>query len=202
MSDPPDIAKLIVYGRLLVSGKSDAGGGPARTLSMPSVIGRSDRRRRCGKAASKHSTIAAYDVATAPTQHAEARTFRHGRCGQPAQATRTSLFVQEGAGQEQYWYRSTTQSRADNFAVLHAKICKAVSRSVSAGKAARPIFKDLIEKHAVFDAIVTKRIIQRRGSKDRREGRAAAQGALRNNAKQVKISARLRCGRGSGSCGG
>src|SRR5947208_6431477 len=47
---------------------------------------------------------------------------------------------------------------ADNFTVLHAKISKPFRDQFPPEKL-RAIFKDLVDKHAVFDAVVAKPII-------------------------------------------
>ena len=79
---------------------------------------------------------------------------------------------------------------ADNFTVLHAKISKPFRDQFPPEKL-RAVFKDLIDKRAVFDAIVAKPIVPDARGEDRRERRAAAEGPFRDHAEAGEIPARL-----------
>jgi hypothetical protein len=69
---------------------------------------------------------------------------------------------------------------ADNFTVFHARISKPFREQFPPEKL-RAIFKDLIEKHAVFDAVVASPIVADEEARiDRRAGRAAPEGPFRH----------------------
>ena len=89
---------------------------------------------------------------------------------------------------------------ADNFTVLHAKISKPFRDQFPPEKL-REVFKDLVDKHAVFDAVVAKPIVPDDEAKIDEQRRAAAERPFRNHAEAGEIPARLHSRRtASGSC--
>jgi hypothetical protein len=74
---------------------------------------------------------------------------------------------------------------ADNFTVLHAKISKPFRDQFPPEKL-RAIFKDLVDKHAVFDAVVAKPIISDEDAKVDEKGVLWLKGHFESTPKQVK----------------
>jgi hypothetical protein len=74
---------------------------------------------------------------------------------------------------------------ADNFAVLHAKISKPFRDQFPPEKL-RAIFKDLVDKHAVFDAVVASPIISDDDAKIDEKGVLRLKGHFETTPKQVK----------------
>jgi hypothetical protein len=74
---------------------------------------------------------------------------------------------------------------ADNFTVLHAKISKPFRDQFPPEKL-RAIFKDLVDKHAVFDAVVAKPIISDEEAKIDEKGVLWLKGHFDSTPKQVK----------------
>jgi len=73
---------------------------------------------------------------------------------------------------------------SDNFTVLHAKISKPFREQFPPEKL-RAVFKDLVEKHAVFDAVVAeKMIVEEDGRID--QGVLKLKGRFQTAPKQVK----------------
>ena len=74
---------------------------------------------------------------------------------------------------------------ADNFTVLHAKISKPFREQFPPEKL-RAVFKDLIDKRAVFDAIVAKPIVPDGEAKIDENGVLRLKGRFETTPKQVK----------------
>jgi hypothetical protein len=74
---------------------------------------------------------------------------------------------------------------ADNFTVMHAKISKPFRDQFPPDKL-RTVFKDLIEKHAVFDAVVAKPIVPDAEAKIDENGVLRLKGHFETTPKQVK----------------
>ena len=74
---------------------------------------------------------------------------------------------------------------SDNFTVLHAKISKPFREQFPPEKL-RAVFKDLVEKHAVFDAVVAKPIISDEEAKIDEKGVLWLKGHFDSTPKQVK----------------
>ena len=74
---------------------------------------------------------------------------------------------------------------SDNFTVLHAKISKPFRDQFPPEKL-RAIFKDLVDKHAVFDAVVAKPIISDEEAKIDEKGVLWLKGHFDSTPKQVK----------------
>src|SRR5262245_36042976 len=74
---------------------------------------------------------------------------------------------------------------ADNFTVLHAKISKPFREQFPPEKL-RVVFKDLIDKRAVFDAIVAKPIVPDGEAKIDENGVLRLKGRFETTPKQVK----------------
>ena len=74
---------------------------------------------------------------------------------------------------------------ADNFTVLHAKISKPFRDQFPPEKL-RAIFKDLVDKHAVFDAVVAKPIISDEDARIDEKGVLRLKGHFETTPKQVK----------------
>src|SRR3954454_16451102 len=74
---------------------------------------------------------------------------------------------------------------ADNFTVLHAKISKPFREQFPPEKL-RAIFKDLVDKHAVFDAVVAKPIVADEEVKIDEKGVLWLKGHFETAPKQVK----------------
>jgi len=74
---------------------------------------------------------------------------------------------------------------ADNFTVMHAKISKPFREQFPPEKL-RTVFKDLIEKHAVFDAVVAKPIVPDAEAKIDENGVLRLKGHFETTPKQVK----------------
>jgi hypothetical protein len=74
---------------------------------------------------------------------------------------------------------------ADNFTVMHAKISKPFRDQFPPDKL-RAVFKDLIEKHAVFDAVVAKPIVPDAEAKIDDNGVLRLKGHFETTPKQVK----------------
>ena len=74
---------------------------------------------------------------------------------------------------------------ADNFTVLHAKISKPFRDQFPPEKL-REVFKDLIDKHAVFDAVVAKPIVADADAKIDGDGVLRLKGHFETTPKQVK----------------
>jgi len=74
---------------------------------------------------------------------------------------------------------------ADNFAVFHAKISKPFREQFPPEKL-RAIFKDLIEKHAVFDAVVASPIVADEEAKIDEQGVLRLKGHFDTAPKKVK----------------
>jgi hypothetical protein len=74
---------------------------------------------------------------------------------------------------------------SDNFTVMHAKISKPFREQFPPEKL-RNVFKDLIEKHAVFDAVVAKPIVPDAEAKIDENGVLRLKGHFETTPKQVK----------------
>jgi hypothetical protein len=74
---------------------------------------------------------------------------------------------------------------ADNFTVLHTKISKPFRDQFPPEKL-RAIFKELIDKHAVFDAVVASPIISDEDAKIDEKGVLRLKGHFETTPKQVK----------------
>jgi hypothetical protein len=74
---------------------------------------------------------------------------------------------------------------SDNFTVLHAKISKPFRDQFPPEKL-REVFKDLIDKHAVFDAVVAKPIVLDADAKIDEDGVLRLKGHFETTPKQVK----------------
>ena len=74
---------------------------------------------------------------------------------------------------------------SDNFTVLHAKISKPFRDQFPPEKL-REVFKDLIDKHAVFDAVVAKPIVSDADAKIDSDGVLRLKGHFETTPKQVK----------------
>jgi len=74
---------------------------------------------------------------------------------------------------------------ADNFTVLHAKISKPFRDQFPPEKL-REVFKDLIDKHAVFDAVVAKPIVPDADAMIDGDGVLRLKGHFETTPKQVK----------------
>ncbi|WP_249132526.1 MULTISPECIES: hypothetical protein [unclassified Bradyrhizobium] len=74
---------------------------------------------------------------------------------------------------------------ANNFAVFHAKISKPFRDQFSPDKL-KSIFKDLVDKHAVFDAVVAKPIVLDEDAKIDDKGVLRLKGHFDTTPKQVK----------------
>jgi hypothetical protein len=74
---------------------------------------------------------------------------------------------------------------ADNFAVFHARISKPFRDQFPPEKL-RTIFKDLIEKHAVFDAVVASPIVSDEEAKIDEQGVLHLKGHFDTTPKKVK----------------
>jgi hypothetical protein len=74
---------------------------------------------------------------------------------------------------------------SDNFTVMHAKISKPFRDQFPPDKL-RAVFKDLIEKHAVFDAVVAKPIVPDAEAKIDENGVLRLKGHFETTPKQVK----------------
>jgi hypothetical protein len=74
---------------------------------------------------------------------------------------------------------------ADNFTVLHAKISKPFRDQFPPEKL-RAIFKDLVEKHAVFDAVVASPIVSDEEAKIDEQGVLRLKGHFDTSPKKVK----------------
>jgi hypothetical protein len=73
----------------------------------------------------------------------------------------------------------------DNFTVLHAKISKPFRDQFPPEKL-RAVFKDLVEKHAVFDAVVAEKMIPYEDAKIDENGVLKLKGHFQTTPKQVK----------------
>ena len=74
---------------------------------------------------------------------------------------------------------------SDNFTVLHGKISKPFRDQFPPEKL-REVFKDLIDKHAVFDAVVAKPIVPDADAKIDEDGVLRLKGHFETTPKQVK----------------
>ena len=74
---------------------------------------------------------------------------------------------------------------ADNFTVLHAKISKPFREQFPPEKL-RTVFKDLIDKHAVFDAVVASPIVSDEEAKIDEQGVLRLKGHFDTSPKKVK----------------
>ena len=74
---------------------------------------------------------------------------------------------------------------SDNFSVFHAKISKPFSDQFPPERL-QAIFKDLVEKHAVFDAIVASPVIPDEGARIDEKGVLRLKGRFDTTPKQVK----------------
>jgi hypothetical protein len=74
---------------------------------------------------------------------------------------------------------------ADNFTVLHAKISKPFRDQFPPEKL-RAIFKDLVDKHAVFDAVVARPIISDEDARIDEKGVLWLKGHFDTSPKQIK----------------
>ena len=74
---------------------------------------------------------------------------------------------------------------SDNFTVLHAKISKPFREQFPPEKL-RAVFKDLVEKHAVFDAVVAQKMIPDEDAKIDDKGVLTLKGRFQTSPKQVK----------------
>ena len=74
---------------------------------------------------------------------------------------------------------------ADNFTVLHAKISKPFREQFPPEKL-RAVFKDLVEKHAVFDAIVASPVIPEEDARIDEKGVLRLKGRFDTTPKKVK----------------
>src|SRR3954452_20590256 len=73
----------------------------------------------------------------------------------------------------------------DNFTILHAKISKPFRDQFPPEKL-RTVFKDLVEKHAVFDAVVAERMIAAEDARIDEKGVLKLKGRFQTTPKQVK----------------
>jgi hypothetical protein len=74
---------------------------------------------------------------------------------------------------------------SDNFTILHAKISKPFREQFPPEKL-RAVFKDLVEKHAVFDAVVAQRMIPDEDARIDEQGVLKLKGRFQTAPKQVK----------------
>src|SRR5207248_3965711 len=74
---------------------------------------------------------------------------------------------------------------SDNFTILHAKISKPFRDQFPPEKL-RAVFKDLVEKHAVFDAIVASPVIAEEEAKIDEKGVLRLKGRFDTSPKKVK----------------
>ena len=74
---------------------------------------------------------------------------------------------------------------SDNFSVFHAKISKPFSDQFPPERL-RAIFKDLVEKHAVFDAIVASPVIPEEDARIDEKGVLRLKGRFDTSPKKVK----------------
>ena len=74
---------------------------------------------------------------------------------------------------------------SDNFTILHAKISKPFREQFPPDKL-RAVFKDLVEKHAVFDAIVAQKMIFDEDARIDEQGVLKLKGRFQTAPKQVK----------------
>jgi hypothetical protein len=74
---------------------------------------------------------------------------------------------------------------SDNFTVLHAKISKPFREQFPPDKL-RAVFKDLVEKRAVFDALVAQKMIPDEDAKIDEQGVLKLKGRFQTAPKQVK----------------
>jgi hypothetical protein len=74
---------------------------------------------------------------------------------------------------------------SDNFSVLHAKISKPFREQFPPEKL-RAVFKDLVEKHAVFDAVVAQKMIPDEDARIDDKGVLNLKGRFQTAPKQVK----------------
>ncbi|MFL6791765.1 MAG: hypothetical protein ACJ8EE_11415 [Bradyrhizobium sp.] len=74
---------------------------------------------------------------------------------------------------------------SDNFTVLHAKISKPFREQFPPDKL-QAVFKDMVDKHAVFDAVVAKPIIADEEPKIDEKGVLRLKGHFETTPKQVK----------------
>ena len=73
----------------------------------------------------------------------------------------------------------------DNFTILHARISKPFRDQFPPEKL-RVVFKDLVEKHAVFDAVVAEKMIADEDAKIDEQGVLKLKGHFQTAPKQVK----------------
>jgi len=73
----------------------------------------------------------------------------------------------------------------DNFTILHARISKPFRDQFPPEKL-RAVFKDLVEKHAVFDAVVAEKMIADEDAKIDEQGVLKLKGRFQTSPKQVK----------------
>ena len=73
----------------------------------------------------------------------------------------------------------------DNFTILHARISKPFRDQFPPEKL-RAVFKDLVEKHAVFDAVVAEKMIADEDAKIDEQGVLKLKGHFQTAPKQVK----------------
>jgi len=73
----------------------------------------------------------------------------------------------------------------DNFTILHAKISKPFRDQFPLEKL-RAVFKDLVEKHAVFDAVVAEKMIADEDAKIDEKGVLKLKGHFLTTPKQVR----------------
>jgi len=74
---------------------------------------------------------------------------------------------------------------SDNFTILHARISKPFRDQFPPEKL-RAVFKDLVEKHAVFDAVVAEKMIPDEDAKIDEQGVLKLKGHFQTAPKQVK----------------
>ncbi len=74
---------------------------------------------------------------------------------------------------------------SDNFTILHAKLSKPFRDQFPPEKL-RAVFKDLVEKHAVFDAVVAERMILDEDARIDEQGVLKLKGHFQTTPKQVK----------------
>ena len=74
---------------------------------------------------------------------------------------------------------------ADDFTILHAKISKPFREQFPPEKL-RAVFKDLVEKHAVFDAVVAQKMIPDEDARIDEQGVLKLKGRFQTAPKQVK----------------
>ena len=74
---------------------------------------------------------------------------------------------------------------SDNFTILHAKISKPFREQFPPEKL-RAVFKDLVEKHAVFDAVVAQKMIFDEDARIDEQGVLKLKGRFQTAPKQVK----------------